>query len=74
MTGRAAAQTERKGGVGRRESAGESERERKNWRIMEERKMRRRGGRLMNNRLGNIKGKVEHERGSEEAQHVGSRV
>lgn len=74
MTGGDAAETGRKGGVGRRESTGGSERERKNWQIMEERKMRLRGGTLMNNLLANIKGKVEHERGSEEAKHVGSGV
>lgn len=39
---------------------------------MEERKMRLRGGMLMNNLLANIKGKVEHECGSEEGKHVGS--
>lgn len=36
--------------------------------------MRLRGAMLMNNLLANIKGKVEHERGSEEAKHVGSGV
>lgn len=36
--------------------------------------MRLTGGRLMNNLLANIKSKGEHERGSEEAKHVGSGV
>lgn len=36
--------------------------------------MRLTGGMLMNNLLANIKGKVEHERGTEEAKHVGSGV
>lgn len=66
-------QREKVGSGGERAQGG-SERERKNWQIMEKRKMRLRGGTLMNNLLANIKGKVEHERGSEEAKHAGSGV